>query len=185
MGEGARSRRRRRRVEFDLVEKDACVPVVDADRVAIVLTRAEAGDIKLPIGTEDEAVRAIEMSDLALLVQVIDKHAEEIKRLRVKDQDLAAETERGRPHIRQAGNIKEAVRADDQTARMKVDGEGKVFGEGVGIKLTEELAGPRVVSEEAARGKVAERLIGNAYIGGINDPAPIDYAVTRCWMSTT
>ena len=82
--------RRGRRGEFDFFDKDAGVPVVDADGVSIARIRAKTGHVEIAIGTEDDAVGPVQGVHAA--VRVVDKHAKEVERLGVKDKDLAAKT---------------------------------------------------------------------------------------------
>ena len=63
------------RIEIDLVDKGAGVPVVNADGVGVGGTRAKAGHVELPIGTEDERVGTVEMSDVAREIRVVDEDA--------------------------------------------------------------------------------------------------------------
>jgi hypothetical protein len=89
------------------------------------------------------------MSDLALVVPVVDEDAQESERLGVKNQDLTTEEGR-RECIWQVGDIEQAVRTDDDAPWVKVDREptGRV-------KLPEELAGLGVVGEEPAGGRLS------------------------------
>ncbi|HEU4679931.1 MAG TPA: hypothetical protein VFS35_10450, partial [Terrimicrobiaceae bacterium] len=69
------SARVRRRVEIDLLDKGAGLPVVDPDGVGISRTRTKAGNVELPIRTEDERVGTVEMSVVAREIRVVDEDA--------------------------------------------------------------------------------------------------------------
>ena len=163
---------RGRRGEFDFFDKDAGVPVVNADGVSIGLIRAKTGHVEVSIGTEDDAIGPVQGVHAARLV---DEDAQEVERLGVKDEDLAAEA--GLYQVRHVGDVEQAVRADDDAPRVKVDDE--VFGR---IELTEELAGLGVVGEEPAQRKVAigVLLIGGQ-VGGNDHALPADHAIGSKW----